>query len=214
MSINFFGRGNVMENWIVDWMEQYGYLGVLLLIAIENVFPPIPSEVILTFGGFMTTYSSMSVFGVVMAATGGSLAGAILLYSIGRLVDAARLQQWVERWGRYLRLKPSDIRRAEAWFQRYGYWAVFLGRMVPLVRSLISLPAGMAHMHFGLFLLLTAIGSFLWNIILVSLGAALGRSWHTVVHFMDVYSNVTYALLGLGLVVLVILWWLRSRSDV
>src|SRR5690606_2253367 len=111
-----------MEHWIVDWMEQYGYMGVLLLIAIENVFPPIPSEVILTFGGFMTTYTSMSVLGVVLAATGGSVGGAIVLYSIGRLVDAARLQWLVQRWGRYVRLKPSDIQRAEAWFHRYGYW--------------------------------------------------------------------------------------------
>lgn len=203
-----------MENWIVSWMEQYGYWGVLLLIAVENVFPPIPSEVILTFGGFMTTYTDMSVFGVVLAATGGSLAGAMVLYSVGRLVDAPRLEGWVRRWGRYLRLKPSDIGRAELWFLRYGHWAVFFGRMVPLVRSLISLPAGMARMRFGFFLLLTAAGSFIWNVVLVSLGALLGRSWQTVVHFMDVYSNVTYALLGLGAVVLLVLWWRRSRSDV
>ncbi len=202
-----------MEKWIVDWMEQYGYMGVLLLIAIENVFPPIPSEVILTFGGFMTTYTSMSVLGVVLAATGGSVGGAIVLYSIGRLVDAARLQWLVQRWGRYVRLKPSDIQRAEAWFHRYGYWAVLVGRMVPLVRSLISIPAGMAHMHFGLFLLLTTIGTLFWNVLLVSLGAALGRSWYTVLHFMEIYSHVTYALLALGGLVLLVLWWRRSRSD-
>jgi len=203
-----------MEHWIVDWMEQYGYFGVLLLIAIENVFPPIPSEVILTFGGFMTTYTNMTVPGVVLAATGGSLAGAVLLYWIGRLVDTSRLLQFVQRWGRVLRLKPSDVQRAEDWFYRYGYWAVLLGRMVPLVRSLISVPAGMAHMPFGMFLLLTAVGSLFWNVVLVTLGAALGRSWQTVVHYMEIYSHVTYALLGLGMVVLVVLWMRRSRSDI
>ncbi|MDU7476037.1 MAG: DedA family protein, partial [Paenibacillus macerans] len=113
-------------------MEQYGYFGIFLLIALENVFPPIPSEVILTFGGFMTTYTSLTPAGVILASTLGSILGAVILYGIGLLVNVDRLEGWVERYGRFLRLKKEDIRRADAWFDRYGYWTVLFCRMIPL----------------------------------------------------------------------------------
>ena len=200
-----------MENWILDFLEQFGYLGVFLLIALENVFPPIPSEVILTFGGFMTTYTRLSVLGVVVAATAGSVAGAIILYGLGRLLDAERLEMLVDRWGHILRVKNKDIRQAELWFKKYGHWAVLFGRMIPLVRSLVSIPAGMSHMNFWIFLFFTVIGTLTWNVVLVLLGAALGRSWTSILGFMDIYSNVTYAFLGLGAVI-AILWLIRRNG--
>ncbi len=201
-----------MEHWIIDFLEQFGYLGVFLLITLENVFPPIPSEVILTFGGFMTTYTNLTVPGVVVAATAGSVGGAIILYGIGRLLDAERLERLVDRWGHILRVKPQDIHRADAWFKKYGYWTVFIGRMVPLVRSLISIPAGMSHMNFWLFLLFTVIGTSVWNVVLVSVGAALGKSWSTILQYLDIYSNITYVILGMGAVFL-ILWWIRRNRK-
>jgi len=191
-------------------MENYGYFGILLLIAIENLFPPIPSEVILTFGGFMTTTSELTIFGVVLAATLGSLIGAILLYGVGRLLSAERLEAIVVRYGSILRLKPEDIRKADAWFDRYGPWAVFLGRLVPVVRSLISIPAGSSGMRFTSFLALTTVGSAIWNTALVSVGAAVGASWDSIVHYMDLYSNVVYALLALGVIAFVV-WYVRNR---
>jgi len=191
-------------------MENYGYFGILLLIAIENLFPPIPSEVILTFGGFMTTTSELTIFGVVLAATLGSLIGAILLYGVGRLLSAERLEAIVVRYGSILRLKPEDIRKADAWFDRYGPWAVFLGRLVPVVRSLISIPAGSSGMRFTSFLALTTVGSAIWNTALVSVGAAVGASWDSIVHYMDVYSNVVYALLALGVIAFIV-WYVRNR---
>jgi membrane protein DedA with SNARE-associated domain len=195
-----------MENWITETMEQYGYIGILLMIALENLFPPIPSEVVLTFGGFMTTRTDLTIPGVIAAATAGSVLGAVVLYGIGRLLDVNRLEAIVERWGRILRLKKQDIHKAIRWFEKYGYWAVLLCRVVPLLRSLISIPAGMARMNFGLFLLFTTVGTLAWNIVLVSVGAALGESWENVLHFMDIYSNVAYAAIGLGvLAVLVVL---------
>jgi Uncharacterized membrane-associated protein len=199
-----------LEHWITEIMETYGYYGILLLIAIENLFPPIPSEVILTFGGFMTTTSRMTIFGVVLASTLGSVAGAILLYGVGRALSAERLEAIVVRYGAILRLKPEDIRKADAWFDRYGAWAVFFGRLVPLVRSLISIPAGSSGMRFATFLLLTTAGSLIWNAALVSIGAAVGASWETIVHYMDVYSNIVYALLALGAAA-VIVWFVRNR---
>lgn len=201
-----------MENWITDFMEQYGYIGIFLMIALENVFPPIPSEVILTFGGFMTTYSGMTVPGVIVFATGGSVLGAVILYGIGRLIDVEVLGRIVDRWGRVLRVKREDIARADAWFDKYGYWTVLFCRMIPLIRSLISIPAGMSHMKFPLFLLFTMIGTLIWNVVLVLVGAAVGESWEEIVRFMDVYSNATYAIIALGIVAVAVLWIRRMRK--
>jgi SNARE associated Golgi protein. len=193
-----------MENWILDIMAQYGYLGVFFLICIENIFPPIPSEVILTFGGFLTTYTPLSVSGVIAAATVGSVSGAVLLYGLGRLLDVNRLMGIVDRWGHLIRVKHEDIERADRWFQRYGFWTVFFCRMVPLVRSLISIPAGMAGMNFPLFLLFTLLGTLIWNTVLVGLGAMVGDNWTEIVQYMDIYSNFVYAGLAIaGLVVII-----------
>ena len=201
-----------MESWITEFMEQFGYMGILLLIALENLFPPIPSEVILTFGGFMTTYTSLTPLGVIVVATLGSLIGAIILYYIGRLLGVERLEKIVDRWGRLLRVKKEDIRKADTWFDKYGYWAVFLCRMVPLIRSLISLPAGMSGMKLVPFLFFTTIGTVIWNTILVSIGAAVGDNWEQIVEFMDVYSNIAYALIALVAVVVLALYIRRARK--
>ncbi len=114
-----------MQAWITNVMEQFGYIGIFLIIALENIFPPIPSEVILPFGGFMTTYTSLTVPGVIAAATAGSVAGALVLYGIGRLLSVERLERMVDRWGRWLRVKPEDIAKANRTFHRYGVWAGF-----------------------------------------------------------------------------------------
>ncbi len=202
-----------MENWITEVMNTYGYIGILLLIALENIFPPIPSEVILTFGGFMTTTSNMSIIGVIIASTIGSLVGAIVLYGIGLLLDVNRLERIVDKWGHILRLTSKDIEKANAWFHKFGVWAVFLGRLVPLVRSLISIPAGMAHMNFWVFLLFTTLGSLIWNSILVSVGAAVGTSWSTIVGYMDTYSNVVLLLLVVFFVLFIILFIKNRRKQ-
>ncbi|MNO28411.1 Inner membrane protein YqjA [compost metagenome] len=190
-----------MDNWITDTMEQFGYIGILLLIALENVFPPIPSEVILTFGGFMTTYTSLTRTGVIIAATLGSVLGAVILYGIGYLINVDKLEALIEKYGRFLRLKKEDIRKADHWFDRYGYWTVLFCRLIPVIRSLISIPAGMSKMKFGLFLLFTTVGTLAWNIILVTVGAALGGSWETILHYMDIYSYVAYSVIGIAALV-------------
>ncbi|MFC5466014.1 DedA family protein [Lederbergia graminis] len=199
-----------MENWITDIMEQFGYIGIFLLITVENLFPPIPSEVILTFGGFMTTHTSMSVFGVVVASTIGSVAGAIVLYGIGVLIDINRIEKIVEKWGHILRLTKKDIHKANEWFSKYGVWTVFFCRFIPLIRSLISLPAGMAHMNFGVFLVLTTLGTLIWNVVLVSVGASVGESWETIVGYMDVYSNIVYVVLALLFLIFVV-FFIRKK---
>ncbi|WP_062232808.1 DedA family protein [Fictibacillus sp. FJAT-27399] len=202
-----------MQNWITDIIEQFGYFGVFLMIALENIFPPIPSEVILTFSGMMTSFSKLSVWGVILAATAGSVFGAAVLFKVGTYLDVPRLEKIVDRWGKVLRLKREDIYKADSWFDKYGYWAVLLCRLVPLIRSLISIPAGMSGMRFSLFLLFTTIGTLVWNTILVYVGAAFGRNWEQVVQFMDIYSNIMYALLAAGLLVFVLLFMKKRRKQ-
>lgn len=201
-----------MENWITGIMEEFGYIGVFLLIMIENVFPPIPSEIILTFGGFMTTQSDMTKMGVIIASTLGSVIGAVILYGIGLLLDVERLEKIIDRWGHILRLKKADLHRADAWFDRYGVWTVFFCRLVPLIRSLISIPAGMSNMKFPLFLLFTTLGTLIWNTVLVSLGASVGDNWASIVDYMDIYSNVVYVVLGIGIVGLILYWIVRKNK--
>ncbi|WP_018662629.1 DedA family protein [Heyndrickxia acidiproducens] len=200
-----------MQNWIMSVMEDFGYMGILLLIALENIFPPIPSEVILTFGGFMTIHTSLSVIGVVTVSTIGSVLGAIILYGVGAMIDINRMEKIIEKWGHILRVTKDDLYKANNWFNKYGLWTIFLCRFIPLIRSLISIPAGMSHINFGLFLLLTTLGTFIWNVTLVSIGVAVGNQWETIVGYMDIYSNIVYAVLALLLISLVIVW-IRKRS--
>jgi membrane protein DedA with SNARE-associated domain len=202
-----------MENWITEFMEQYGYWGIFLMIMLENIFPPIPSEVVLTFGGYMTTRSSLTVPGVVLAATAGSLVGAVILYGIGRIFKVERLERFIDRWGHLLRVKKEDIRKADAWFDKHGIWTVLFCRVVPLLRSLISVPAGMSGMNFGLFLLFTLIGTLVWNTVLVTLGSVIGESWEKIVDFMDIYSNIVYVCIALGVAAAVIMLLRRWKKS-
>ncbi|NNU84912.1 DedA family protein [Geobacillus sp. BMUD] len=202
-----------MQAWITDFMEQFGYMGIFLIIALENLFPPIPSEVILPFGGFMTTYTTLTVPGVIAAATAGSVVGAIVLYGIGRLLSVERLGRIIDRWGGWLRVKPEDIDKANRTFQRYGVWAVFFGRMIPLVRSLISIPAGMAKMNVWLFVWLSVLGTLIWNTILISVGAALGESWGKVSEVIGMYAEVVYILIAAVIVVGAVRVWKRRRAS-
>lgn len=199
-----------MQNWITSFMEQFGYVGIALIIALENVFPPIPSEIVLPFGGFMTTNSSLTIIGVIIAATIGSVLGAVILYGVGRLLDVERLEKIIDRWGHILRIKKEDVHRADAWFDKYGYWTVLFCRMIPLVRSLISIPAGMSNMKFGLFLLFTTIGTVIWNSILVIIGAMLGNNWHRITEFMNIYSSVAYVIIAVVGVVGIV-WYVRRN---
>ncbi|WP_163530161.1 DedA family protein [Halobacillus ihumii] len=198
-----------MEDLLLSIINDYGYIGIFVLIALENIFPPIPSEVILTFGGFVTTNTPLSVVGVVISSTLGSVFGAVVLYGVGLLLDVERLEKIIDRWGKVLRLTRKDIYKADAWFDKYGPWTVFLCRFVPLIRSLISIPAGMSNMNFAAFLALTTLGTLIWNTVLILIGASVGDSWHSIVNYMDIYSNVVYVILAI-VFVLVVIWYVRK----
>ncbi len=201
-----------MQSWIIDFMEQFGYLGIFLLMCIENVFPPIPSEIILPFGGFMTTRSDLNVLGVIFAATAGSLLGSFLLFRIGLLLDVERMLAIVDKWGKYLRIKKEDIVTADAWFDKHGYWTVLFCRMLPLIRSLISIPAGMSNMKLSMFLFFTIVGTVIWNSVLVATGALLGNSWDKVLYYLEIYSTIIYSGLAMLGIVLIILFIRKNKK--
>ena len=185
-----------MQEIVLSIMEQFGYFGVFFLIAVENIFPPIPSEVILLFGGFMTTFTKLYVVGVILAATLGSLLGAIVLYYIGKILNKERLKKIVSgKIGKVLRLKVSDIESADHWFDTKGNKTVFFCRFIPIVRSLISIPAGMSEMAMPKFLIYTILGSLIWNTVLTTIGAKVGDNWESILGIFDRFSNIVLILL-------------------
>ncbi|HIR58601.1 MAG TPA: DedA family protein [Candidatus Onthousia excrementipullorum] len=203
-----------MEQIIINIMEQVGYLGVFLLIAIENIFPPIPSEVILVFGGFMTTYTTLNIPIMILAATLGSLLGAIVLYYIGKIFNKERLKKIISgKIGKVLRLKASDIEKADKWFDTKGNKTVFFCRFIPIVRSLISIPAGMSEMPMQKFLIYTILGSLIWNTVLIVVGSIVGDKWETIVGYLDNFSNVILIILVIIFVVAMYYWFVIRKKK-
>ncbi len=189
-----------MAQWIIDFIEQYGYLGIAALMALENIFPPLPSELIMPFAGFSTAQGSLSFAGVVAAGTAGSLIGTLPWYAAGRWASQQRLERWVERHGRWFTLTQQQLDHARHWFERHGTRAVLLGRMVPAVRTVISVPAGVTGMALWRFLLWSAIGSALWSGLLALLGRALGTRYEAVEQWMNpVTTLIIVAVVGIYL---------------
>ena len=203
-----------MEEMILSIMNQFGYIGVLLLIAIENVFPPIPSEVILLFGGFMTTYTELNVIGMIIFSTLGSLIGAIVLYYIGKILNKERLKKIVSgKVGKILRLKNEDIEKADHWFDTKGNKTVFFCRFIPIVRSLISIPAGMSEMPMLKFLIYTTLGSLIWNTVLVVIGNRVGENWTSILDILDKYSHIVLVLLIIIAIVCIYLFYKKKKKK-
>lgn len=197
-----------MQDLIITIMNQFGYLGVFLLITLENVFPPIPSEVILLFGGFMTTYTKLNIIIMIIAATLGSIFGAIILYYIGKIFNKERLKKIISgKIGKVLRLKNSDIDKADEWFDKKGQKTVFICRFIPIVRSLISIPAGMSEMPLVKFLIYTTLGSLIWNTVLIIIGSIVGANWVSILTILDTYSNIVLVLLIIAFAVFVYLFY-------
>ncbi|WP_237221756.1 DedA family protein [Rothia nasimurium] len=199
---------NIID-WVISIMEAIGSPGVGLAVFLENVFPPIPSEVILPLAGFTASQGSMNVIAAFIWATVGSLAGAYFLYYLGAAVGADRLRK-VAAW--MWLVKVEDVDNALAWFDKYGKASILIGRVIPGIRSLISIPAGIDRMNPLTFGLYTLLGSSVWNALLIYCGWVLGENWHAVEGVIDQYSKVVYALVALALVV-VFIWLLRRARQ-
>ncbi|MDO5671042.1 MAG: DedA family protein [Corynebacterium sp.] len=195
-------------DWVVRLMELLGAPGVGIAILLENLFPPIPSEVVLPLAGFTASQGELNVWAAFIWATIGSVTGALLLYWVGAAIGAGRLRQ-IADW--MWLVEPEDVDKALHWFDRYGRWSVFFGRLIPGVRSLISIPAGIDRMNPLSFGLMTFAGSALWNAVLIYAGVVLGDNYHLVEKYVGEYSTWVYVTLGIALVVVVFLLGRRAR---
>jgi len=182
-----------VAEWIIGLIQQYGYPAIAGLMFLENIFPPLPSELIMPFAGFVTARGKLDPFLVVLSGTFGSLAGTIPWYFAGRAVGMERLYRWAGRHGRWLAVSQSDLVSAQAWFERRGALAVALGRLVPALRSVISAPAGIARMPIQVFLLWSAVGSLTWTSFLAGVGYLLENRYEQVVNWLDPVSKIIVA---------------------
>lgn len=189
-----------MLEWISDFVGRTGYVGILLLMLAENVFPPIPSELIMPLAGYHAARGTLSMAGVVAAGTAGSLAGAAFWYGVGRWVGAERLKRLALRHGRWLTLAPADVDEADAWFDRHGTKAVLIGRLVPGIRTLISVPAGIAAMPPVAFVAWTLAGTLLWTTLLALAGHVLESEYRTVAGWVGPVGNAVVAGLAVAYV--------------
>ena len=188
-----------LTEWVTDVVNALGYVGVAFLVALESVVPPIPSELVLPLAGFVAGRGDASVVGMAAAATVGSVVGALVLYWISAAIGPERLRAFVVRYGRWLGVKEADLDRAEAWFDKRSDIAVLVCRCVPLVRSLVSIPAGFRRMPIWRFIVFTAIGSAVWNIALVGAGALLGERWEQVGDVVGSLQTVVIVVIAAGL---------------
>ncbi|KZX89155.1 alkaline phosphatase [Erythrobacter sp. HI0037] len=198
-----------MADWIRSLVDGGGYLTIAFLMFLENVFPPIPSEVIMPLAGSSATDGRLSIIGVIAAGSAGSLAGALLWYAIGRKLGDERIKRWSAKHGRWLTLAPGDIEKAENWFGKHGTKAVFLARLVPTLRTLIAIPAGIFAMPLTKFIPLTFAGTLLWEGALALAGYKLGDQYQQIEKYLNPITT--------GIFVILVLYYLYRvitfRSD-
>lgn len=197
-----------LANWAIDVIDALGYWGLFLILVLENVFPPIPSEAVLPLAGFLTGQGEMNYFLAVLVSTLGAVGGALILYYVGWWFGDSRVRWIVDKWGRWLAVTENDLDKANAWFDRHGYIAVLICRCVPIVRSLVSIPAGILRMPIVPFVLYSALGSAVWNAILIGLGWIVGDNWEDIEHYADYFQ---YAV-ALGIIVAVIYYVIKRRD--
>ena len=182
-----------MASWIESMVDSMGVFGVALLMFLENVFPPIPSELIMPLAGYYASQGTANIVLVIVAGTIGSLAGATLWFVVGLWVGEERLKRWAEHYGRWITLSPDDIDKADDWFDKHGTKAVFVGRLIPTVRTLISVPAGLSEMSWTRFLIFSGAGTALWTSFLALAGYGLGSQYQTIEKWLNPVSNVIIA---------------------
>lgn len=193
-----------LTDWATDIVEGLGYLGVAILVALESVFPPIPSEVVLGLAGFTASEGDAWVVGMIIAATIGSVVGAWILYGLSAAVGPVRLRAIILRYGTWIGFGEADLDRAEAWFDRRSRSAVLVCRCVPLIRSLISIPAGFRRMPLGTFTIFTLIGSLVWNTVLIAAGYLLAEQWEELLEYTEPFQTLVMVLIGVLVVALVV----------
>ena len=200
---------NQISAWVLSIMAKFGYFGIVFAMFAENVFPPIPSEIIMPAAGFAASKGELNLVLVILAGTLGAVLGALPLYYLGRVFDKERLLTFTEKYGKYVFVNSCDVTAANDWFEKHGKLAVFFGRMVPGVRSLISIPAGMNNMPLPPFLVLTALGSSVWATVLTLAGYYLGQNYEVIQSILAPYSKG----IGIAVVIIIIGWFIKNRLS-
>ncbi|ANF82275.1 alkaline phosphatase [Acinetobacter sp. NCu2D-2] len=199
-----------MTEWIISIMQQLSYWGIAFLMFLDNVFPPIPSEIIMPSAGYTASQGQLILIGVIIAGSFGSLLAAALLYWIGSKFSHDAIFRFVDRYGKYLFIKTEDVKTSLTWFEQYGHRIVFFGRMIPAVRSLISIPAGMSHMPFWKFMLFSGLGTIIWTTFLACVGFYLGENQALM---KQVLSQVGYVMLFIALLFVAWLFYRKYRKK-
>lgn len=198
-----------MQEIIISLISNYGYLAIFILITLENIFPPIPSEVILTFSGFMITKTSLNLTGTLLISTTASTLGALILYYLGKILNEEKIDKIItSKIGKLLGLKPQNIKKAYNWFNKKGQKTVLICRFIPIVRSLISIPAGMVEMNLKKFLIYTVLGTLIWNTVLITSGYLLGNNWERVLQIINSYSHIVI----LATILIILLIYIRKKQ--
>ncbi|MEP0914424.1 DedA family protein [Leptolyngbya sp. GB1-A1] len=198
-----------MLDWITNTIAALNYWGIALLMLLENLFPPIPSEVIMPLAGFTVTQGKLNFVGVIIAGTIGSILGAIPWYALGKQVGEKRLRRWIDRHGQWLTLSGKDIDQSKQWFNKYGGAVVLFGRLVPGIRTLISVPAGFEEMPWLKFLLYSTIGTICWNVLLTYAGFLLGQNYHLIEKYLGPISTIVL----IGLLLFFGIWLIKRKKK-
>lgn len=201
---------NQLTTWILALLESAGHGGVIFLIALENIFPPIPSEIILPLTGFLVFKGELNFLGVVTASTIGSVLGALFLYYLSYRLGQKRVLRIADKYGKYIGLSKEDIQKSITWFHKHGTKLVLFGRIIPTIRSVVSIPAGIAQMDIKKFIVYTTIGSAIWNTILISVGWTLGEKWQGVQKYTKVLEYAVWIAIALGIGWLI---WRKRKKN-
>ncbi|NNH88767.1 DedA family protein [Acinetobacter terrae] len=196
-----------LTEWIISIMEQLGYFGIAVLMFLDNIFPPVPSEIIMPSAGYSASQGELLLVGVIIAGCIGSLIAAAILYWIGYKFNHDSIFRFVDRYGKYFFIKSPDVKKSLDWFEQYGHRIVFFGRMIPAVRSLISIPAGMSHMPFWKFMFYSSLGTIIWTTFLACVGFYFGENQALM---QNIFSQVSHFII---IVVIAIIIWILYRRH-
>ena len=200
-----------MEQIITNFIGQWGYAAIFILILLENVLPVVPSEIILTFAGLMSVKSGLSILVLFIISTIASFIGLLILYYLCRLIKEEIIYRFVDKYGKWFKLKGNDVKRANDWFKRYGAWAVLLCRFIPVLRVLITIPAGINKMNVATFTMLSLLGTTIWNFALILLGRLLSDSFDVLMSGIHTYSYFMYVILII--IILYVLYRLFFKKN-
>ena len=203
-----------MEQIITDFINQWGYTAIFILILLENVLPVVPSEIILTFAGLMSVKSGLSIAILFTISTIASFIGLLILFYLCRLISENSLYRFVDKYGKWVKLKSKDLKRANDWFKKYGAWAVLLCRFIPVLRVLITIPAGINRMNVVKFVTLSLLGTTIWNFTLIFLGRVLSDSFDVLMNALHTYSYVMYIILIIAILYLAYRLFFKKGKNI